>query len=73
MIAFTRKHCPVSLEVGHVPERSSNAVAITRGNTTKVLAYCRSDADAAELVTAIAELLGVDLSRMPQEEIDHDA
>lgn len=59
----------VSLYVGHLPGRKSGTVAVQRGSVIKVLAYCRSDADMAELQQVLAELWGVDLPE-PEEASD---
>lgn len=59
----------VSLYVGHLPGRKSGCVALQRGSVIKVLAYCRSDDDMAELQQALADMWGVALPP-PEEERD---
>jgi hypothetical protein len=45
--------------IGHVPRRKSVAIGITENGRTRIVAYCRSEDDAEDLLIALEHALQV--------------
>lgn len=67
-LEFSKPKSGVSIIIGRIPERRSQAICVYRGSVIHTVAYFRRDSEVRIFAEALAELLGLELPAEDGEE-----